>query len=279
MKIVRITADKTEILIDMNQQDVHVYLYVKELLRQIAEIYPETRRRILMVDPRTTLVMDKKIFDYWLKGRLDSFIFWANQILSETYPGGFYTENPKEDTILHIQRIILPKDDEVIYSEIIFYGTVFKFPKNQIVNKPYLLDRDIVASIRVTPINNNDLHVKCLCEIDHDQVIDWLTNLKIEIENSPFHIITKGTNNVDDKSGALAEISTTTQNENQRAKGPSVDTQQNFLIFKEFKEKNPSLTQSEVAEAVNAELGTNYSSRHVSHAYKACGYKWEAGNK
>lgn len=279
LKIVRITSDTTEILIDMNQQDIHVSIYLKELLRQIAETYPETRRTILLINPLITLEMDKKIFEYWLKVDPELFINWSYELLNESYPGLIYIDSPMEERVLQTRLIVLPKDDEVKYWEIIIEVSEIIYPKDQTSYKPYALDHWVIASIRATPIKNNEIHVKCFCEIDNDQVIDWLTNLKTEIENSPFKIRTESSTTEDNAEEDSPKQSEPKKNKKMRAKGPSIDTQQKFLIFKEYKDKNPSFTQSEVAEAVNKEFGTDYSAGNVSYSYKVCGYDWKRGEK
>jgi len=279
LKIFRITADTTGILLDMNQEDTHAYLYLKELIRQISETYPETRRSIFIIDPRTTIAMDKKLFEYWINKDPGSFISWSNEFLGETYPGAFYKVDQYEETITHVKFQIFPQDDQVKFWEIIIFATEIKFPKNQIFSEPYILERGPIASIKVTPIKNEKLQVRCFCELNNDQMIDWLTNLKSEIEKSPFQIQTESRNAEDKAEEASPKQSETKKNKKLRAKGPSIDTQQKFLIFKEYKDKDPSLKQYEVAQAVNAELGTDYSAHDVSYAYKACGYKWDWGGK
>jgi hypothetical protein len=275
LKIAKKTADTTEILLDMNQEDTHAYLYLKELMRQISETYPETRRSIFIIDPRTTIAMDKKLFEYWIIEDPDSFMSWCNEFLGDTYPGAFYKVDKYEETITHVKFQSFPQDDQVKFWEMIFFATEIKFPKTQIFSEPYILNRGPVASIKVTPIGNKKLQVRCSCELNNGQMIDWLTNLKTEIEKSPFQIRTKSRNAEDKAEEALPKQSETKKNKKLRAKGPSIDTQQKFIIFKEYKDKDPSLKQYEVAHAVNAELGTDYSAHNVSYAYKACGYKWE----
>jgi len=194
LKIVRITSNTTEILLDMNQEDTHVFLYLKELIRLISETYPETRRAIFRIDPLTTMSMDKKLFEYWIIEDLDSFMSWCNEFLDNTYPGAFYNVDKYEETITHVKFQSFPQDYQVKFWEMIFFATEIKFPKNQVFLEPYILNHGPVASIKITPIGNKKLQVRCFCELNNDQMIDWLTNLKNEIEESPFQIQTESRN-------------------------------------------------------------------------------------
>jgi hypothetical protein len=278
LKIVKIKPGMTEILLDMNQDDIPVYLYLNELARQIAETYPETRRRVYNIHLLTTLAMDRKIFDYKLETEPVDFLNWCNVFLRKTYPGGFFKHTPNEEIIAHIQYEIFPQDTEVTYWEIIFFATEIVFPKNQIPPKPYMLNRGPIASIKATPSGQKEIHATCSCELYNEQVIEWFSNLNSEIKQFFF----QKTIEDDQIEIAVNEDSTMAsainQNQTFRTKGPSIDTQQKFYLFKKFKDRDPSLTQLEVANSVNAKLGTAYSARDVGYAYKACGGKWERGS-
>lgn len=181
LKIFETIDGTTTVLIRLNQFDL--YKYFKDLTKEIARLWPETKREISRLEAIDCLEMDNILFEFVIEAEPQEFIEWSHTELGELYPGVFTHKIGDHETLTHTSGDYFPPDNYNSTWEYVIYAHDTEFLEDETTRevKAYKSFSGAIARIEMHHIVNSRYHVKCLCGSYHPQILKWFQDFKERI--------------------------------------------------------------------------------------------------